>query len=88
MVSSGTGRPASSDGGYAAAPIACTPTNRDGAITPTPFANLTSSYVLRAIDQFPKQGSRAPWQREQNYARNLRSMQRAPLDDPALEFAA
>ena len=67
---------------------ACTPTNRDGAITPTPFANLTSGYVLRAIDQFPKQGSRAPWQREQNYARNLRSMQRAPLDDPALEFAA
>jgi monooxygenase len=66
---------------------ACTPRNRDAAMPGAPFADLTSGYVRRAIDQFPKQGSRDPWQREQNYARNRRSMRRAPIDDPALEFS-
>jgi cation diffusion facilitator CzcD-associated flavoprotein CzcO len=66
----------------------CTPRNRDPAVTGAPFADLTSSYVLRAIEQFPKQGSRDPWRREQNYARNRRSMRRASLDDAALEFSA
>jgi monooxygenase len=65
----------------------CTPRNRDPAITPVPFADLTSSYVLRAIDQFPKQGSKDPWRREQNYARNLRELRRTPVDHPALEMA-
>ena len=65
----------------------CTPRNRDPAITGAPFAELTSGYVLRAIDQFPRQGSQDPWRREQNYARDRRSVRRAPLDDPALEFS-
>jgi monooxygenase len=65
----------------------CTPRNRDPAITGVPFADLTSGYVLRAIDQFPKQGSKDPWRREQHYARNRRSMRRAPIDDSALEFS-
>jgi cation diffusion facilitator CzcD-associated flavoprotein CzcO len=66
----------------------CTPRNRDPVVAALPFANLTSGYVLRAVDAFPKQGSRHPWQREQNYARNRRSMGRAPIDDPALEFTS
>jgi monooxygenase len=65
----------------------CTPRNRDPAISGVPFADLTSGYVLRAIDQFPRQGHMDPWRREQNYARNRRSLRRAPLDDPALEFS-
>ena len=65
----------------------CTPRNGDPAITGVPFAELTSGYVLRAIDQFPKQGSKDPWRRQQNYARNRRSVRRAPIDDPALEFS-
>jgi monooxygenase len=66
---------------------ACTPRNRDPAITSVPFADLTSGYMRRGIDQFPRHGSKDPWQREQNYARNRRSMRRAPVDDPALEFS-
>ena len=61
--------------------------NRDPAITGLPFADLTSGYVLRAIDQFPRQGSQHPWQREQNYARNWTTMRRARIEDPALEFS-
>ncbi len=66
----------------------CTPRNRDPAVTGVPFADLTSGYILRAIEQFPRQGSQEPWRREQNYARNRWAMRRTPLDDPALEFSA
>ena len=65
----------------------CTPRNQDPAITAVPFAPLTSGYILRAIDQFPKQGSRDPWQREQHHVRNERTLRRAPIEDAALEFA-
>jgi monooxygenase len=58
----------------------------DPAIEQMPFADLTSGYVLRAIDQFPRQGPNDPWRRVQNYARDRRSVRRAPMDDPALEF--
>jgi monooxygenase len=69
--------------GYAA----CTPRNREPAIADVPFADLTSGYVLRALDQFPRQGSEDPWRREQNHARTWRSMRRAPIDDQALQFS-
>jgi monooxygenase len=65
----------------------CTPRNRDPAITGVPFADLTSGYIMRAISEFPRQGSQDPWRREQHYVRNVRSMRRAPTDDPALEYS-
>jgi cation diffusion facilitator CzcD-associated flavoprotein CzcO len=65
----------------------CTPRARDGAMPALPFAHLTSGYVLRTIDQFPRQGPNDPWRRVQNYARDRRSARRAPLEDPALEFS-
>ena len=64
----------------------CTPRKRDPDLAGVPFADLTSGYVLRAIDQFPKQGARDPWRREQNYAREWRAVRRTPVADPALEF--
>ena len=65
----------------------CVPRNGHPAVTGVRFADLTSGYVMRAIDQFPKQGSSDPWRREQHYTRNRRELRRAPLDDPALEFS-
>ena len=65
----------------------CTPRNRDPAITGVPFADLSSGYIMRAISEFPRQGSKDPWRREQHYVRNLRAMRRAPADDPALEYS-
>jgi monooxygenase len=67
---------------------ACTPRNGNGAVEPAPFADLTSGYVLRAIDQFPRQGPDDPWRRTQNYAQNRRSLRRAAMNDPALEFSS
>ena len=32
-----------------------------------PLMDFTPGYVLRALDQLPKQGSRTPWRLKQNY---------------------
>jgi monooxygenase len=65
----------------------CMPRIEEDGFTPAPFADLTSGYILRAIDQFPRQGPEDPWRRVQNYARDRRTARRAPIDDPVLEFA-
>jgi monooxygenase len=53
----------------------------------TPFVDLKSGYVLRSVDQFPKQASRAPWRLYQNYIRDLVMLRHRPLVDEALEFS-
>jgi monooxygenase len=65
----------------------CTPQNRDPSVTEEPFIDFTSGYVLRAIDKFPKQGSRAPWRLYQNYARDLLAIRFGKLEDGALELS-
>jgi len=54
----------------------------------TPFVDLKSGYVLRAVDSFPKQASRAPWRLYQNYIRDLMMLKHRPLVDEALEFSS
>ena len=65
----------------------CTPHNRDPSVTPEPFVDFTSGYVLRAIDQFPKQGSKRPWRLYQNYARDILAIRYGTIDDGAIEFS-
>jgi cation diffusion facilitator CzcD-associated flavoprotein CzcO len=65
----------------------CTPNNRDPSVTPEPFIDFNSGYVLRAIASFPKQGSRRPWRLYQNYALDLLNLRLAPIEDEALEFS-
>jgi hypothetical protein len=48
--------------------------------------DFNSGYVLRAIESFPKQGSKAPWRLYQNYARDILSLRRGSLEDGALRF--
>jgi monooxygenase len=64
-----------------------TPRNHDPAIAREPFIDFSSGYVLRAIDRFPRQGSRIPWRLHQNYIRDIRTLRRGPLEDGTLEFA-
>ena len=52
-----------------------------------PFIDLRSGYVLRSIDQLPKQGDRPPWRMYQNYVRDVRMMRRGPLEDEAIAFS-
>jgi hypothetical protein len=63
-----------------------TPRNRDPSITEQPMIDFSSGYVQRAIDKFPKQGSKPPWRLYQNYARDILTLRRGPIEDDAIEF--
>jgi monooxygenase len=65
----------------------CTPRNNDPTVTTEPFIAYNSGYVMRAIDQFPKQGSRAPWRLYQNYARDILAVRHGRIEDGAMEFS-
>jgi monooxygenase len=64
-----------------------TPRTPDPELPTHPFIDLQSGYVLRSIDQLPKQGDRTPWRLHQNYARDIVMLKRGPLEDDAIEFA-
>jgi monooxygenase len=66
--------------------VACTPRRHDPTVTPEPLIDFSSGYIQRAIDQFPRQGSRKPWKLYQNYVKDLLSLKFGPVDDGALEF--
>jgi cation diffusion facilitator CzcD-associated flavoprotein CzcO/NAD(P)-dependent dehydrogenase (short-subunit alcohol dehydrogenase family) len=65
----------------------CTPVNRDPSVTPEPLLPLTSGYVQRAADRFPKQGGRFPWQVHQSYLRDYRTMKMSDVVDDAMELS-
>jgi cation diffusion facilitator CzcD-associated flavoprotein CzcO len=65
----------------------CTPGNPDPSIAQEPFIDFSSSYVLRSIEQFPKQGSSAPWRLHQNYALDLLSLRFGAIEDGTMEFS-
>ncbi len=52
-----------------------------------PFIDLTSGYVLRSIDKFPKQGSKPPWRMYQNYPRDILMIRRGDIEDEGIEFS-
>jgi cation diffusion facilitator CzcD-associated flavoprotein CzcO len=64
-----------------------TPRNSDPSVEAEPFIDFNSGYVLRAIDKFPRQGSKPPWRLHQNYARDIVVLRRGTLEDGSLEFA-
>ena len=45
-----------------------------------PVMDLTSGYVLRGQDRFPKQGDREPWTIRQNWFVDRRAVRRARVD--------
>jgi monooxygenase len=64
-----------------------TPENNDPSVRDEPFIDFTSGYVLRAIDRFPRQGSKAPWRLYQNYARDIVALRHGKLEDGAMVFS-
>jgi monooxygenase len=65
----------------------CTPLNDDPTVAELPFIDFTSSYVLRSIDKFPRQGSKAPWRLYQNYALDILTLKLGAIDDGAMRFS-
>ena len=52
-----------------------------------PFMEFTPGYVLRSLDELPKQGSRTPWRLNQNYLRDIHLIRRGKIDGEGLRFA-
>ncbi len=63
----------------------CTPRAPDPSAPTEPIMGLKAGYVLRALDQLPKQLARTPWHMHQNYLRDMQLLRRGPIDD-AVEF--
>lgn len=63
-----------------------TPRIGDTEIEEVPFLDFTSGYVQRAIDKFPRQGSRKPWRLNQNYALDVMALKFGSIDN-SMEFS-
>jgi monooxygenase len=59
---------------------------REPGIGERPFMDFTSGYVLRALDQLPKQGDREPWMLRQSYRYDRKVLRRGDLEDGVLRF--
>jgi cation diffusion facilitator CzcD-associated flavoprotein CzcO len=67
----------------------CTPRLRpsDASMELRPLLDhLTSGYVQRAADRYPKQGDREPWINPQDYAKDKKMFRKAPVDDGVMTF--
>ncbi len=60
---------------------------RDPAVREEPFMDFEAGYVLRSIDQLPKQGAVTPWKLKQNYVHDIRAIRGSDLDDEALRWS-
>src|SRR6478735_8964227 len=60
---------------------------RDPSVGERPFMDFSSGYVLRALDDVPVQGDRAPWMLKQNYLTDVRTIRRDAIADDVLRFA-
>ncbi|MBS1811099.1 MAG: NAD(P)/FAD-dependent oxidoreductase [Acidobacteria bacterium] len=63
-----------------------TPHLNDSSVEDLPLLDLTSGYVLRALDRFPRQGSKLPWRLYQNYIFDTLMIRFGSIKDDALEF--
>ena len=68
--------------------VSCVPECSDASVAEEPIIDFSSGYVLRALDQLPKQGSKRPWRLHQNYPLDLRELRYGQIEDGALRFSA
>jgi cation diffusion facilitator CzcD-associated flavoprotein CzcO len=64
------------------------PVAADPAMPSKAFTDFQSGYIVRAVDQFPRQGYRAPWRISRTYNDDVKMLRRGPVEDPELEFGA
>jgi monooxygenase len=65
----------------------CVPTNDDPTLTERPLLDFQAGYVLRSVDDFPKAGSRAPWQLGVSYAHDVVKLRYGAIADGAMRFS-
>jgi monooxygenase len=60
---------------------------RDASVQEAPFLDFEAGYVIRALEDLPKQGSRAPWRLSMNYALDVLKIRFGRVDDGVLLFS-
>ncbi len=66
----------------------CVPVNEDPRVTEQPLLDFSAGYVLRAIGQFPRAGSRAPWRLGMSYLNDVLTLRHGKIDDGTMRFSA
>lgn len=64
----------------------CVPKVNDPSIESQPVLDFNSSYVLRALETLPRQGSKTPWRLHQNYVRDLSMLRYGRVNDGTMKF--
>jgi len=59
----------------------------DPAVGRRPMLDFPAGYILRAIDEFPQQGTTGPWTIEMDYWADHERLLKGPVQDPALRFS-
>ena len=65
----------------------CVPVNDDPSVSERPLLDFQAGYVQRSIDEFPRAGSRAPWQLGMSYAHDVVKLRYGRIDDGAMQFS-
>jgi cation diffusion facilitator CzcD-associated flavoprotein CzcO len=64
----------------------CVPSDPGPGIGSEPLLNLSSGYVLRSVNKFPRQGSQRPWRLYQNYALDVMALRFGSVRDGVMRF--
>jgi cation diffusion facilitator CzcD-associated flavoprotein CzcO len=64
------------------------PVANDPTIARRPMLDFPAGYILRAIDEFPQQGTTGPWTIEMDYWADHERLRKGPVEDPALQFSS
>jgi hypothetical protein len=65
----------------------CVPVNDDPTLTTRPLLDFGAGYVRRAVDRFPRQGSRAPWDLNMSFAADVKALRHGTIDDGVMRFS-
>jgi len=64
----------------------CVPVNSGPKITERPLLDFQAGYVQRSVHEFPRSGSRRPWQLGMSYANDALLLRHGRIDDGTLQF--
>ncbi len=66
----------------------CYPEFANPAMGTRPFVESSAGYVMRSIEQFPRQGAEGPWQMSNDHRSNVKTLRQGPVADENLRFGS
>lgn len=66
----------------------CVPNQNDPNLNLESFVDFNSSYILRYIKDYPKQGDKEPWKLKQDYYVDYKKLKKDRVDDGIMEFSS